>query len=211
MVIAVSLNVNIRFDWKWLCLIIYATVEFFMVDNFRKLVPSFANPETWRNSSQAKKLEGNAWKMRRLEILERDNYTCQYCGYRSEKYQIAHHIDGNPENNEDENLTTICQMCNLIEHAGQGCVVQGVVDLYKKSKFPQNDIIRITREMRDNGKSDEEIIKFLGLKVEVPFMMDKSYLEKLFGFVTSRPTRYGNEMFDKWKTYHQSQVNGKRM
>jgi hypothetical protein len=64
--------------------------------------------------------------------------------------------------------------------------------------------------MRDNGASDEEIIKFLRLKEEVPFLMDKKYLEKLFGFVISRPTLNGNEMFDKWKEYHQPQINGKR-
>jgi hypothetical protein len=28
-----------------------------------------------------------------------------------------------PESNDDENLTTVCQMCNLTEHSGQGCVV----------------------------------------------------------------------------------------
>lgn len=169
---------------------------------FRKLVPSFANPETWRDNLQAKKLAGEEWRRLRFKILKRDNFTCQYCGYKSEKYQIVHHLNGNPTNNSEENLVTICQMCNLVEHAGQGCVVQCVVDLYKKSKFSQNDIIRITREMRDQGKSDEEIIMFLGLKDKVPFEMDKEYLSEKFGFVTSRPSKSENDMFDRWKEYH---------
>ena len=173
----------------------------------RKLFPSFANPETWRNESQSNRLDGLAWRKRRLEILRRDDFTCQYCAYRSDKYQIVHHIDGNPENNLDENLTTICQMCNLIEHAGQGCVVQGVVDLYKEARYSQSEIVKISRRMRDNGMIDDEIIKYLGLKEKVPFQMDRDYLKDLFGFVTSRHTRSGNEMFDKWREYHETITN----
>lgn len=153
----------------------------------KKLYPSFANPETWRNNIN-EEVTKEEWKKLRLEILKRDNYTCQYCRFRAEKWQIVHHIDGNPNNNEETNLETICSMCNLIHHAGQGCVVQGIVDLYKKSNFSQNDIIQITRGMRTGGKSDEEIIIHLGLNEKVPFKMNKEYLKKLFGFVTSRKT-----------------------
>ncbi|MEM2648501.1 MAG: HNH endonuclease, partial [Candidatus Bathyarchaeia archaeon] len=108
----------------------------------KKLVLSFADPDKWRNLSERNKFSSEEWKQLRLKILKRDDYTCQYCGYRSEKFQIIDHIDGNPQNNEESNLQTICQMCNLIKHAGQGCVVKGVVDLYKDSKYNQNDIIR---------------------------------------------------------------------
>ena len=101
----------------------------------KTLYPSFAPPEKWRNPKQTKRLEGGAWKLLRLNILLRGNYTCAYCGYKSEKYQIADHIDGDPENNDEKNLQVICQMCNLVKHAGQGCVIQGIVDLYEDSKF----------------------------------------------------------------------------
>ncbi|MBM3911024.1 MAG: HNH endonuclease [Thaumarchaeota archaeon] len=168
----------------------------------RKLFPSFAPPETWRDNPQIKKLDKQEWQKIRKQILERDNYTCQYCGYYSEKYQIVHHIDGNPENNSNENLVIICQMCNLVEHSGQGCVVQGVVDLYKRSKFSQNEIIQNTREMRDKGKTDHEIIEFLGLEEKVPFKMDREYLAKLYGFVTERLSQDLTGMYNRWKVYH---------
>lgn len=172
----------------------------------RELYPSFANPRTWRSLSQTKILEGEAWKEIRLKTLLRDNYTCQYCGYQSPKYQIVDHIDGNPENNDDSNLQTVCQMCNLVKHSGQGCVVQGVVDLFKESKYNQNDIIKITRQMRDEGKTDQEIIQFLGLKHKMPFEMDLEYLKSLFAFVTSRPTKNRDKMYDRWKAYHESSL-----
>ena len=151
----------------------------------KTLYPSFANPETWRNNI-VEEISKDEWKILRLEILKRDDYTCQYCGFRVEKWQIVHHIDGNPNNNEETNLETVCQMCNLIHHAGQGCVVQGIVDLYKKSNFSQNEIIQFTRNMRAERKSDEKIISHLGLNEKVPFKMNKNYLKGLFGFVTSR-------------------------
>jgi len=172
----------------------------------KKLVLSYADPAKWRSLSERDKPASEEWKALRLKILRRDNYTCQYCDYRSEKFQIIDHIDGDSQNNDESNLQTVCQMCNLIKHAGQGCVVKGVVDLYKESKFNQNDIIRITREMRDKGKSDEEIVSYLGLKHKMPFRMDKNYLRRLYGFVTSRPTRAGNDMYDRWKAYHSSLV-----
>jgi len=107
-------------------------------------------------------------------------------GFKSEKWQIVHHIDGNPNNNNENNLETICPMCNLIHHARQGCVIRRIVDLYKESKYSQNEIIQITRKLMAERKSDKEIIKILGLKNKVPFKIDKKYLKNLFGFVTSR-------------------------
>jgi hypothetical protein len=177
----------------------------------KRLVPSYADPDKWRSISERYTLADKEWKALRLKILRRDNYTCQYCGYRSEKFQIIDHIDGDPQNNDESNLQTICQMCNLIKHVGQGCVVKGVVDLYKESKYNQVDIIRITRKMRDKGKSDEEIISFLGLKHKMPFKMNRNYLRKLYGFVTSRSTRTGNDMYDRWKSYHASIVQKMRV
>lgn len=171
----------------------------------KTLYPSFAPSNKWRNPGQTKKLEGDAWQELRKKILEREDYTCAYCGYKSERYQIVDHIDGNPENNKDENLQIVCQMCNMVKHAGQGCVIRRVVELYKKSKYHQNDIIKITREMRDKGKSDKEIIEFLGLKEKVDFKMDKYYLKKLFGFVTSNRALQEDgkrDMYNSWLDYH---------
>ena len=153
----------------------------------KELHLSFANPKTWRTNIK-EKITKDEWKILRLKILQRDAYTCQYCRFKAEKWQIVHHIDGNPNNNKEDNLETICPMCNLIHHAGQGCVVRRVVDLYRESKFSQNEIIKITRKMRIEGKSDSEIIKHLGLEGKAPFKMDKEYLKHLFGFVTSRNT-----------------------
>ena len=95
-------------------------------------------------------------------------------------------IDGNPNNNNHLNLMVVCQMCNLIEHAGMGCILQGIVDLYKKAKYGQNEIVAKTRQLRAIGKTDAEIILELGLVEKVEFKQDWAYLKPLFGFLTSR-------------------------
>jgi len=172
----------------------------------KPLILSFAPPEKWRNPYQTKKLEGEEWKTLRKRILKRDNYACVYCGYKSEKYQIVHHIDGDPENDKNENLQVICQMCNLIEHSGQGCEIKGIVDLYSKSKYPQHAIIKITRKMRDEGAQDTEIINVIGLQNKVKFKMDKNYLRNLFGFITSRKINQGDDMYGKWLRYHRRNI-----
>ena len=151
----------------------------------KQLFPSYANPNAWRTiiSDKTGKEE---WRQIRLKILERDEYACQYCGFKSDKWQIVHHIDGNPNNNRQSNLMVVCQMCNLIEHAGMGCVLQGIVDLYKKAKYSQNEIVAKTRQLRATGKFDSEIIRELGLEEKAEFKQDWAYLKPLFGFVTSR-------------------------
>lgn len=174
----------------------------------KALYPSFAPPNKWRNKKQTKKLKSDEWRELRRKILERHDYTCVYCGHKSEKYQIADHIDGDSENNKNDNLQIICQMCNLVKHAGQGCVIRRVVELYKKSNYPQNEIIKITRELRDKRKSDREIIEFLGLKEKAKFKMDRTYLKKLFGFVTSKRALQedGNrDMYNSWLDHHKEQ------
>lgn len=177
----------------------------------KRLYLSFAPPAKWRDAEQKKWLESAAWKQLRQIILNRDNYSCVYCSYRSEKYQIVDHIDGDPENNKETNLQVVCQMCNLIKHAGQGCVIVRIVDLYGKSKFDQNEIMRLTHKMRGTGASDARIIRHLGLEEKATFKEDMGYLKGLYGFVTSRPGSDKNDMYSGWVEYcklHNSPANG---
>ena len=48
----------------------------------------------------------------KVEIRERDNYICQWCGKTG---KCAHHIDGDHKNNEKWNLIILCGRCNLKE------------------------------------------------------------------------------------------------
>lgn len=45
-------------------------------------------------------------------ILERDDQTCQCCGFKADKYQDIHFIDRNLKNFDQSNLMTLCIFCH---------------------------------------------------------------------------------------------------
>lgn len=64
-------------------------------------------------------LNDNRWRRKRKKILERDNYTCQYCGSHN-NLQVHHkyymrYPDGkyaDPWDYPDEKLITLCETCH---------------------------------------------------------------------------------------------------
>lgn len=45
-------------------------------------------------------------------VLDRDDNTCQCCGFKSAKYQEIHFVDHNPKNLRMDNLATACIFCH---------------------------------------------------------------------------------------------------
>lgn len=143
---------------------------------------------TWRSVEDKKFVRTVAWKNLRKAILIRDDYTCRCCGYKTEntRFLNVNHIDGVPQNNEFLNLETLCNHCHMIFHSGLWATVYATLDIYEKTLLSQKKVIRITRELRELGKNDEEIINICGLKNKVPWKQDLDYLKTKIGFVTSR-------------------------
>jgi len=48
----------------------------------------------------------------RKSIYERDDQTCQCCGFQADKYQDIHFLDHNPKNLAPDNLETMCIFCH---------------------------------------------------------------------------------------------------
>jgi len=140
---------------------------------------------TWRDEEDKKFLKSKDWRDIRLDILTRDNYTCNYCGFRSDKRMQVNHINGDPKNHSNENLEVICGLCHMILHSGLWCAVKKIIILFKNSKYTQNEIIEFTRKMRTDGKSDDDIIEFLGLTEKLEWKQDYEYLSQSFGFIRS--------------------------
>ncbi|MCB9988138.1 MAG: HNH endonuclease [Rhodospirillales bacterium] len=47
----------------------------------------------------------------RQKIFERDDHTCQFCGFKAQKYQEIHFLNGNHKNTHMQNMTTSCMFC----------------------------------------------------------------------------------------------------
>src|ERR1700694_1589950 len=69
------------------------------------------------------KIQPNAWQLfatRKADpafqgfskkVFERDNYTCQFCGFQAKSYQEVVNLDQNYRNNKLSNLVTACCFC----------------------------------------------------------------------------------------------------
>lgn len=63
----------------------------------------------------AEKLKDPRWQKRRLEIMERDEWTCQWCATSEKSLNVDHkiYIQGrDPWNYNDDDLQTLCEDCH---------------------------------------------------------------------------------------------------
>ncbi len=66
-------------------------------------------------ATYAEKLKDPLWQKKRLKVLERDEWTCQWCG-KTEDTLHVHHIkyakSGNPWDSKLEDMETLCESCH---------------------------------------------------------------------------------------------------
>lgn len=65
----------------------------------------------------SEKLQHPLWQRKRLEILNRDNFTCQWCGDNETTLHIHHNYysyDKQPWEYPNESLKSLCKHCHLI-------------------------------------------------------------------------------------------------
>lgn len=81
----------------------------------------------------------------RASVLKRDDYTCQFCGFKSNKFQEVHHVDDNHKNNDPSNLITACPLCHQVYHiwfAGKH-KMGTIVRIPELSQIELNNLTRI--------------------------------------------------------------------
>lgn len=64
------------------------------------------------SSGSPSAMDGKVPKEVKEKILERDNNTCQCCGFTSKKYQELHHKNNNLNDHTEANLMTVCIFCH---------------------------------------------------------------------------------------------------
>ena len=66
-------------------------------------------------TSYSEKLQNPKWQRKRLEVFERDNYTCQLCNDTETMLQVHHKkYAGNPWDVPLKDLITYCKHCHAV-------------------------------------------------------------------------------------------------
>lgn len=103
----------------------------------------------WRSDDDQSVLMSDSHAKLRQDILQRDNYTCRYCGFKSARYQELHQLDSDPENCTKENLVTACNLCRQVFHLG-ACAMKGSGFLTVVPELTQTEVNHIARAIYVN-------------------------------------------------------------
>lgn len=71
-----------------------------------------------KKESYAEMLRNPLWQKKRLEIMQRDDFTCQHCGCKGRELQVHHrvyHKGAKPWEYDDSELITLCNQCHEVE------------------------------------------------------------------------------------------------
>lgn len=98
-----------------------------------------------KTKSYSAKLKDPRWQRKRLEVMERDKFTCQICGDTETSLQV-HHIKyqkgKEPWDYPNDLLVTLCKHCHV--------EVEEINKTYRRDKF---DSIKIHKnQYNDTGK-----------------------------------------------------------
>lgn len=87
-----------------------------------------------------------SWQRRRLEILSRDNFTCQICGSRDRALHVHHLVYEKGRmiwDYPDSRLITLCEECHECEHADNDALYEAL------------------RHLRSLGVTNKELVDLL--------------------------------------------------
>lgn len=91
----------------------------------------------------SEQIKSPKWQKRRLEILNRDNFTCQMCGC-TEKTLHVHHTIYIPGRKiweyKDNQLISLCEDCHSKEHIEYAEIVNQIITNMKYYGFTNKEI-----------------------------------------------------------------------
>ena len=104
----------------------------------------------------------------RQKIFERDEQTCRFCGFRSEKYQDIHFKNNNPKDKHFENMVTACIFCHQCFNLNKASDMKSGVLIWLP-EMSQADLHHVARaiyvarisqgSMADTAKKALEVIR----------------------------------------------------
>jgi intracellular multiplication protein IcmJ len=132
------------------------------------------------------------------KILARDEYTCRFCGFTSDKYQVVVNInsDYNAGQSKPDNLATACSFCAqclFLDGIGQGNNWGGsIIYLPEISQADLNHFCRVlfSSMLRDAPYKGKLQTAYLSLKDR------ENAVNDIFGPKSSDPYTFGQALID---------------
>jgi hypothetical protein len=147
------------------------------------LRPGITHPDLW-NPERPSDAE---WGRIRQIVLERDEWTCVFCGHSAKKWMNIHHLRDSGSS-KPKDLATACVACHAVLNMGLS-LMHGVIEIYR-SDISQVEIVRLTRKRVRAGESLDEIKAQLPLSPG-PYPPDSvDYANNLIRTMGSRPRAY---------------------
>jgi intracellular multiplication protein IcmJ len=153
-----------------------------------------ASPGAWRFYS-ARQADPR-FKVHEEKVLQRDRYTCRFCGFQAKTDQHIINLDGNYSNNKLDNLLTaccFCAQCFFIESVGVGGYGGGtIIFLPEISQTSLNALCHVLfcAMTNDTGYKNTAQAIYRGFKFR------SQLIEEKFGEGTSDPSILGHLLID---------------
>jgi hypothetical protein len=100
--------------------------------------------------SYSERLKSPHWQRKRLEIMQRDNFTCQHCGDTETFFNVHHLIylpNREPWDYEDSFLITLCEVCHTEEEKHRELDTM-LLGSFLLTGLSRRDLMAIAIEMR---------------------------------------------------------------
>jgi len=140
------------------------------------------------------------------KVWQRDDYTCQYCGFQAKDYQEVINKDQNYRNNKFDNLVTACVFCTqcfFLESVGDNGYGGGT--LIYTTEISQPDINALCHvlfcAMVNNSQYSESAQAIYQM-----LKMRSNLVEKSFGEGMSDPNIFSKVLLDYQATHNDKNI-----
>lgn len=133
-------------------------------------------------------LKDPRWQKKRLQILNRDEFTCRNCGLGTKTLHVHHKVyfkqKTNPWDYPDNLLVTLCEECHAEVSTGMADAILELTGAIKKAGLFPDDIKRIARGFNESDLSGISELTSCALMVSIrePSVRQK-LMDLYFGYM----------------------------
>jgi intracellular multiplication protein IcmJ len=112
--------------------------------------------KNWRMYDDGREEADQEFQLVRKKVLQRDDYTCRFCGFKALSWMEVHHLNDDHTDNRLDNLITACQFCHMCQHIGLAGTNEEAVLIWCP-EIPQATLHHIIRSCLVAERSAETI------------------------------------------------------